>query len=108
MVSAKGGLVVSLTVASHWVISLAADAVGRSDLSGAAEADGYLAIFDDHGNLPPAIGELHHALETGVVFQDIDIVKWHFPPGEIRTGSRSKGSQVLAVYRDVFCHGIDY
>lgn len=83
-----------------------ADAVGRSDLSGAAEADGYLAILDDHGNLPPAIGEPHHALETGVVFQDVDIVKRNLAPGEVRTGSRSKSSQVLAVYCDVFSHGI--
>jgi len=87
---------------------LLADAVDRSDLSGAAEADGYLAILNDHGNLPPAIGEPHHALETSVVFQDVDIVKRNFAPGEVRTGSRSKGSQVLAVYRDVFCHGIGY
>ena len=85
-----------------------ADAVGRSDLSGAAEANGYLAILDDHGNLPSAIGEAHHALEPGVVFQDVDIVKRNFAPGEVRTGSRSKGSQVLAVYRNVFCHGVAY
>jgi hypothetical protein len=85
---------------------LAADAVGRLDLSSAAKADVYLAILDDHGNLPPAIGELHHALETGVVFQDVNIVEGHFAPGEVRTGSRSKGSQILAVYGDVLCHGI--
>jgi len=85
---------------------LAADTVGRLDLSGAAEADGHLAVLDDHGNLPPSIGELHHALESGVVFQDIEIVKRNFAPGEIRTGSRGKGSQVLAEYRDVFCHKI--
>src|SRR5512143_2177454 len=105
MVSAKGEFGVSQTFAALWANSWAADAVGRSDLSGAAEADGHLAILDDHGNLSPAMGELHHALETSVVFQDIDIVKRNFAPGEVRTGSRSKSSQVLAVDRDVFCHG---
>lgn len=81
------------------------DAAGGSDLSGAAEADGNLAILDDHGDLTPAIGQLPHALEAGVVFQDVDIVEGHFAPGEVRTGSRSKGSKVLAVNGDVFCHG---
>ncbi len=91
-----------LTGRSRWV----ADTADRSDFSGAAEADGYLTILDDHGNLPPAVGQPHHAHETGVVFQDVDIVKGNFTPGEVRTGSRSKGSQVLTVYGDVFCHGI--
>ena len=105
MDSAKGGIRVSLPVTSRLVILSVADAVGSSYLSGAAEADGYLAILDDHGNLAPAVGQLHHALETGVVFQDVDIVEGNFAPGEVRTGSRSKSSQVLTVYRDVFCHG---
>jgi len=83
---------------------LVADAVGRSDLSGAAKADGDLAILDDHRDLAPAIGQLPHALKAGVVFQDIDIVEGYFAPGEVRTGSRSKGSKVLAVDCDVFCH----
>ena len=69
-----------------------ADAVGPSDLSGAAEADGNLTVLDDHGNLPPAVGQLHHPLESGVVFQDVDVVEGHFTPGEVRTGSRSKRS----------------
>lgn len=83
-----------------------ADAVGGSDLSGAAEADGDLAILDDYGDLAPAIGQLLHALKAGVVFQDIDIVEGYFAPGEVRTGSRSEGSKVLTVNCHVFCHGI--
>ncbi len=85
---------------------MGADTAGGSDFSGAAEADSDLTVLDDHGNLAPAIGELPHALETGIVFQDIDIVEGHFAPGEVRTGSRGKGSKILAVYRNVFCHGI--
>ena len=84
---------------------MGADTVGRSDLSGAAEADGHFTVLDDHGYLAPAIGELRHALEAGIVCQDVDIVERHFAPGEVRTGSRSKGSKVLAVDRNVFCHG---
>ena len=106
MDSAKGGFRVSLPVASDWVLLSAADAVGRSDLSGAAEADGHLAILDNHGNFAPAVGQLHHAFDTGVVFQDVDVVEGNFAPGEVRTGSRSKGSKVLAVYRDDFCHRV--
>ena len=82
------------------------DAVGRSHLSGAAEPDGYLTVFDDYRDLAPAVGELHHLLETSVILQDIHICERHFATGEIRTGSRSKGSQVLAVDRYVFCHEI--
>lgn len=85
---------------------MGADTAGRSDFSAAAEADGDLTVLDDHRNLAPAIGELPHALKAGVVFQDVDIVERHFAPGEVRTGSRSKGSKILAVYRNVFCHGI--
>jgi hypothetical protein len=84
----------------------AANNVGRSHLSGAAEADRDPAVLEDYRNLAPAIGELHHSFEAGIVFQDVDIIKRNFAPGEVRTGSRSKSSKVLAVYRDVFCHGI--
>ena len=84
---------------------MGADTAGRSDFSAAAEADSDLTVLDDHRNLAPAIGELPHALEAGVVFQDVDIVERHFAPGEVRTGSRSKSSKILAVYSNVFCHG---
>ena len=83
-----------------------AGTAGRSDFSGAAEADGDLTVLDDHRNLPPAIGELSHALEAGFVCQDVDIVEGHFAPGEIRTGSRGIGSKILAVNSNVFCHGV--
>lgn len=83
-----------------------AGTAGGSDFSGAAEADGDLTVLDDHRNLPPAIGELSHALEAGFVCQDVDIVEGHFPPGEIRTGSRGIGSKILAVNSNVFRHGI--
>ena len=81
------------------------DTVGRSDFSGTAKADGHFAVLDDYRNLTPAVGQLSHAFEAGIVFQDIDIVEGHLASGEVRTGSRSKGSQVLAVNCDVFCHG---
>ena len=84
---------------------MGADDAGRSDFSGAAEANGDLTVLDDHGNFAPAVGELPHALETGIVCQDVDIVEGHFAPGEVRTGSRSKSSKILAVYSNVFCHG---
>ena len=82
-----------------------AGTAGGSDFSGAAEADGDLAVLDDHRNLAPAVGELSHALEAGVVCEDVDIVEGHFAPGEIRTGPRGIGSKILAVNSNVFCHG---
>ena len=84
---------------------MGADTAGRSDFSGAAEADADFTVLDDHRNLAPAIGELSHALKAGVVFQDVDIIEGHFAQGEVRTGSRSKSSQILAVNSNVFCHG---
>jgi len=69
-----------------------ADNAGRSHLSSAAKADRDLPILDDYGNLAPAIGELHHAFEAGIVFQDVDVFKRNFTPGEVRTGSRSESS----------------
>jgi hypothetical protein len=38
------------------------DAVGRSNLSTAAEADGHFARFDDDGYLAASFGVFEHAL----------------------------------------------
>ena len=73
-----------------------AGAAGRSDLSRAAETNRYLAGLDDHGDFSPSVGELHHALQTGFVFQYIDVLERNLSAGEVLTGSRSVWSKVLA------------
>jgi len=77
---------------------LRTDAVGRSNLSTAAEADGYFARIDDDGYLAASFGVFEHALEVGVLFQNVDILEGYLAAGEVLTGSRSIRSEVLAKY----------
>lgn len=77
-------------------LSELADAVGRSYLSRAAEADRHLPCFDNDGDLPPVVRVFQHTLETRLVLQDIDIVEGDFTPGVVRTGLRGIGSEILS------------
>ena len=77
-----------------------ADAVGDSNLSTAAEADGHLTRFDDDRYLAPSLGVFEHAFEAAVLFQNVDILEGYLAAGEVLTGPRSIGSKVLAKYQN--------
>ena len=74
------------------------DAVGRSNLSTAAEADGHFARFDDDGYLAAPLGVFEHTFKVGVLFQNVDVLEGYLAAGEVLTGFRSIGSEVLAKY----------
>ena len=80
-----------------------ADAVGSLDLSATAEADGDLSCFDNHRYLAATVGVLEHALEPCVVFQHVDEFEGYLAAGEILTGPRSVGSEILPKNEDFFC-----
>jgi hypothetical protein len=52
--------------------------------------------------LAAAIRMLEHARETLVVVEHIDVFERNFAPGEILTGSRSIGSEILAKNKNRF------
>ena len=81
---------------------------GALNFSRAAEANGDFAGFDNDRNFSPAIGQLQHAFEAGWVFEHVDIFERDLTPGEIRTGSRSIRSKVLAKNESFFVHGSAY
>ena len=80
---------------SRWSLKDGADAVGCLDLSAAAEADRDLAVFYDHRDLAATIRILQHTPETLLVLQNVDVLERDLASGEILTGSRSVGSQIL-------------
>jgi hypothetical protein len=45
---------------------------------------------------------LKHARETLVILEDVNILESNFAPGEILTGSRSVGSEILAKDKNRF------
>lgn len=85
------------------------DAMARtlaSHFSSTTEADGDLTVLDDHGNLPHAVREFQHFLETFLVLLDIDIAHSHVSLGAILPGRRGKGSPALSVDDDFARHHI--
>ena len=89
------------------ISSWCAGAAGLLDFSAAAIADGDFACFHDHGDLAASFGNFQHALQAGWVFKHVDILERNLATGEIRTGSRSIGSKVLAEnFYFVIRHGI--
>lgn len=70
--------------------------------SAAAETNGDSAGLDDHRYLAAAIRMLKHARETLVILEDVNILESNFAPGEILTGSRSIGSEILAKDKNRF------
>jgi hypothetical protein len=74
----------------------------RLDFSAAAETDGHLAGLDDHRYLAAAVRVLQHTGQAGVIFKHVDVFERNFAPGEILTGSRSIGSEILAEDKDGF------
>jgi hypothetical protein len=77
---------------------------GHLDFSPAVEAGSDFPVLDDHWNAAPAVGQLQHPFETGIVFEHIDIFEGNLAPGEIRTGSRSVLSKILSKNDDFFVH----
>jgi hypothetical protein len=51
-----------------------------------------------------AFGIGEHALKAIVVLEHIDILEGDLSPGEIRTGSRGVGSEILAENENLFRH----
>jgi hypothetical protein len=75
---------------------LRTDAVGRSNLSTAAEADGHFARFNDDRYLAASLGVFKHLIEAAGLFQNVDILEGYLAAGEVLTGPGSVGSEVLA------------
>jgi hypothetical protein len=59
------------------------------------ETNSDCARFDDHRYLAAAIRMLKHTGETFIVLENVDIFESNFAPGEILTGSRSIGAEIL-------------
>jgi hypothetical protein len=74
-----------------------------SNLSVAAETDRDFTFFHNHRYLAATVGILEHALKSFIVFQNVDILEGNLAPGEVLTGSRSVGSQILAENENRFC-----
>ncbi len=83
--------------------SIRTGAAGLLNFSAAAETDGDFARLDDNGDLPAAFGDGQHAVETGRVFEHVDVIEWDLSAGEILTGSRGIRSKVLAEDLYFFC-----
>ena len=84
------------------LVPVQAGAAGQLDFSAAAEADSEFAAFDDHRNMPAALGQAEHSLQAIRIFEDIDIIEGDLATGEILTGSRGIGSKVLTVNLSFF------
>lgn len=79
------------------------------DLSVSAEADRYFAGFHDHRNMSPVVGIFQHSLQTFVVLENVYILEGNLTPGEILTGPRCIGSEVLSEYEYFFrCHNAGF
>ena len=61
-----------------------------------------LPRLDDHRYLAAAIRMFKHAREALVILEHVDILESNFAPGEILTGSRSIGSEILAKDKNRF------
>ena len=70
---------------------------GLLNLSTAIESNGDIAVLDNDGYFAPAIGVSDHLRKAGRVFEHVDVFKRDLAAGEILTGSRSVGSEVLSV-----------
>ena len=69
---------------------------GASDASGAAEADGHLAVFNDDRHGAAAFGVAEHPLERRRVLLDVHVVEPNMPPFIVVPGGLRIGSRVLA------------
>jgi len=69
---------------------------GRSDASGAAEADRHLFTVDDHRHGAAALGVAEHSLEIGGVLLHVDVFERDVPPLKIVPGGSRVGSSVFA------------
>src|SRR5262245_44799548 len=74
---------------------------GRSDPSGAAEADRHAAVFEDHRNLA-ASGNPDHPLELRLVGFDVDVPDRVLALRVVLTGRGRVGSGVLSENLDAF------
>jgi hypothetical protein len=77
---------------------------GALNLSGAAEADGNFAGFDDHGHVAAALGILEHALQPLFVFEHVDVLERDLAPVKRLPGARRVGSEIFAENQDLFVH----
>jgi hypothetical protein len=68
---------------------------GRSNRSGAAEADGDFPGLDDDGDVALAVGESEHALEPSVVAEHVDVFEGDLALAIGLTGLARVGSEVL-------------
>jgi hypothetical protein len=69
-------------------------------LSAASEPDRDFSRFDDYRHLTTTVRILEHALETFVIFQNVDVFERYFAAGVIRTGSRCVWSKIFAKDKD--------
>ena len=77
---------------------------GTLDFSGAAEADGDFAAFDDDGHVTAALGQLQHLLKSLVVFEHIDVLERDFTAGKGLPGARSVRSKIFSKDKNFFVH----
>ena len=82
-----------------------AHAVGL-DRSGAAEADGDLARFDDDRNLALVVGEGQHPLEPLGILQDVDVLEGYVSLRVVLTGTPRVGSEILPEDQNLFRHRV--
>jgi hypothetical protein len=66
------------------------------NFSTAVEADGHCAVLNDHGYFAPAVAIAEHPGEPSFVFEHVDVFERNLAAGEILTGSRRVGSEILA------------
>lgn len=76
----------------------------RLDFSRAAEADGDLAGFEDDRHLAPAVGQVQHALQALLIFQDVDVFEGNLAAGVSLPGAPGVGSELFAKDRYFFFH----
>ena len=81
-----------------------ADAVGALNFSRTAEADGDFAGFDDDRHLAPPFGELKHALQALLVFEDVDVLMGNFAAFESLPGSCRVRSEIFAENENFIIH----
>ena len=74
---------------------------GRLHFSSSPEADGDLAVLDDHRHLAAA-RETDHSRELVFVLFDVDVVDRVFPTRVVLTGRGRVGSGVFAENLDAF------
>lgn len=69
---------------------------GALHFSGTAEADGHLAVFDDHRNLAPALGVPQHLGQGLIVFEHVTVLEQNFFAREGLPGRGGVGSKLFA------------